>query len=283
MASITGLGGEIIAFTYPALIKIADNDILPFTTGGGRTQPAVITNPNRSSCPNALALLTDGNGQASSLGIGLQNAGAKITGPTIIDGQDDGNFISDNLLEVCNGGVCIEKKLFVGADSNACTNSICGTTNLRFANFDCTATFNSNANVCCNLTVGGISTFTGQTTHNGGICTNGNLTVTGTINACGDITAFFTSDKRLKNNIIKIDNSNNVINSLNGYTYDWDEKSGKTGEGVGVIAQEVKELIPSAVRENEDGYLSVDYLKLIPYLIEEVKSLNNRIKTLESK
>ena len=100
---------------------------------------------------------------------------------------------------------------------------------------------------------------------NTGIC--GNLDVCGTINATGDITAFFTSDKRLKNNIIKIDNSNNVINSLNGYTYDWDEKSGKTGEGVGVIAQEVKELIPSAVRENDDGYLSVDYLKLIPYLI----------------
>lgn len=283
MASITGLGGEIIAFTYPALIKIADNDILPFTTGGGRNQPAVICNPNRSSCPNALALLTDGNGQASSLAIGLQNTGAKITGPTIIDGQDDANIISDNLLQVCNGGVCIEKRLFVSADGNEATNSICGTTNLRSANFDCTATFNSNANVCCNLTVGGISTFTGQTTHNGGICINGNLTVTGTINACCDITAFFTSDKRLKNNIIKIDNSNNVINSLNGYTYDWDEKSGKTGEGVGVIAQEVKELIPSAVRENEDGYLSVDYLKLIPYLIEEVKSLNNRIKTLESK
>ena len=283
MASITGLGGEIIAFTYPALIKIADNDILPFTTGGGRNQPAVFENPNRSSCPNVLALLTDGNGQASSLGIGLQNAGAKITGPTIIDGQDDGNFISDNLLQVCNGGVCIEKRLFVGADGNICTNSICGTTNLRFANFDCTATFNSNANVCGNLTVGGTSTLSGGATmcDNTGIC--GNLDVCGTINATGDITAFFTSDKRLKNNIIKIDNSNNVINSLNGYTYDWDEKSGKTGEGVGVIAQEVKELIPSAVRENEDGYLSVDYLKLIPYLIEEVKSLNNRIKTLEGK
>lgn len=283
MASITGLGGEIIAFTYPALIKIADNDILPFTTGGGRTQPAIITNPNRTGSPNALALLTDGNGQASSLGIGLQNAGAKITGPTIIDGQDSANINGDNLLQVCDGGVCIEKRLFVSADSNACTNSICGTTNLRFVNFACTATFNSNANVCGNLTVNGTSTFTGQTTHNGGICVNGNLNVSGTINATGDITAFFTSDKRLKNNIIKIDNSNNVINSLNGYTYDWDEKSGKTGEGVGVIAQEVKELIPSAVRENEDGYLSVDYLKLIPYLIEEVKSLNNRIKTLESK
>lgn len=279
MASITGLGGEIIAFTYPALIKIADNDILPFTIGD-RNQPAVISNPNRTSCPNALALLTDGNGQASSLGIGILNAGAKITGPTIIDGQD-GNFTNGKLLEVCNGGVYIEDQLTVIAESGI--NTICGETNLHIANFTCPATFNSNANVCCNLTVGGISTFTGQTTHNGGICTNGNLTVMGTINACGDITAFFTSDKRLKNNIIKIDDSNNVINSLNGYTYDWDEKSGKTGEGVGVIAQEVKELIPSAVRENEDGYLSVDYLKLIPYLIEEVKSLNNRIKTLEGK
>jgi hypothetical protein len=274
MASITGLGGNIVAFTYPALIKIADNDILPFTTGGGRTQPAVISNPNRSSCPNALALLTDGNGQASSLGIGLQNAGAKITGPTIIDGQD-GNFTAGKLLEVCNGGVYIGDQLTVIAATG--NNSICGTTNMCILNVDNVATFNST------VSVSGTSTFTGQTTHNGGICVNGNLNVSGTIDATGDITAFFTSDKRLKNNIIKIDNSNNVINSLNGYTYEWDEKSGKTGEGVGVIAQEVKELIPSAVRENEDGFLSVDYLKLIPYLIEEVKSLNNRIKTLEGK
>ena len=280
MASITGLGGEIIAFTYPALIKIADNDILPFTIGGDRNQPAVISNPNRTSCPNALALLTDGNGQASSLGIGIQNAGAKITGPTIIDGQD-GNFTNGKLLEVCNGGVYIEDQLTVIAESGI--NTICGVTNLHIANFTCPATFNSNANVCGNITVEGTSTLKGGAT----ICSNtsvyGSLNVNGTINATGDITAFFTSDKRLKNNIIKIDDSNNIINSLNGYTYDWDEKSGKTGEGVGVIAQEVKELIPSAVRENEDGYLSVDYLKLIPYLIEEVKILNNRIKTLEGK
>ena len=107
--------------------------------------------------------------------------------------------------------------------------------------------------------------------------------VTGTIDATNDITAFSTSDKRLKNNIIKIDDSNSVINSLNGYKYEWNEKANKTGHDVGVIAQEVQELIPSAVRENEEGYLSVDYVKLIPYLIEEVKSLNNRIKTLEDK
>lgn len=281
MANVTGLGGEIVAFTYPALVKVADNDIIPFTTGGGRSQPSVIGNPNRTSTPNALGLLTDGTGQASSLSIGLQNAGAKITGPTIIDGQDT-NFTDGKLLEVCNGGVYIENQLYV-CDKDVDGNSICGTTDMGVLNVDNTAricgnaTICADATICCNLTVGGTSTLSGNT------CICNNLTVTGSVDAGNDITAFSTSDKRLKNNIIKIDNSNNIINSLNGYVYEWDKKSGKSGEGVGVLAQEVKELIPSAVRENKEGYLSVDYLKIIPYLIEEVKSLNNRIKTLEEK
>tara|TARA_E500000318_G_C3563642_1_gene214673 strand:+ start:1563 stop:2402 length:840 start_codon:yes stop_codon:yes gene_type:complete len=279
MASVTGLGGEIIAFTYPALIKVADNDILPFTTSD-RCQPAVITNPNRTLSPNALGLLTDGNGQASSLYIGLQNAGAKITGPTIIDGQDS-NFTDGKLLEVCNGGVYIADQLTVIAESG--NNSICGTTNMCILNVDNTSTFVGNAEFCNNVNICGNLEVDGTIKTCSDACFCCDLTVAGCINAGGDIIAFITSDKRLKNNIIKIDNSNNVINNLNGYTYDWNEKSGKTGQGVGVIAQEVKELIPSAVRENQDGYLSVDYLKLIPYLIEEVKSLNNRIETLEGK
>jgi|TARA_E500000318_G_C3565236_1_gene215369 hypothetical protein len=276
MSAVTGLAGEIIAFTYPSLIKVSDNDILPTTTSG-RLQPAVISNPNRTSAPNALANLSDGNGNLSSLGIGLQNAGVKITGPTYIDGQDCANIVSDNLLEVNGGGVCIEKRLYVSADGNNCTNSICGTTNLRFANFDCNAMFNASLTACGDVDVFGTSTL------GGAVCMNDNLTVCGDIRACNDIIAFYTSDKTLKNNIIKINDSNRVINNLNGYTYEWDEKSGREGAGVGVIAQEVEELIPSAVRENDNGYLSVDYLQLIPYLIEEVKSLNNRIKTLEKK
>ena len=287
--AVTGLGGEIIAFTYPALIKIGDNDTLPTVQGGDRNPPSVFKNDNKSSSPNALALLTDGLGLTSSLSIGRQEAGAQITGPTIITAADRSGHTSGKLLDVKGGGVYIEDQLTVQNGNTPITpggtdvNKICGTTCLN------TITVANNSTFQSNLSVIGTSTFDGQTTHCGGICVNGNtsitgnLTVDGTINATCDITAFFTSDKRLKNNIIKIDDSNNVINSLNGYTYDWDEKSGKTGEGVGVIAQEVKELIPSAVRENKDGYLSVDYIKLIPYLIEEVKSLNNRIKTLKDK
>ena len=128
------------------------------------------------------------------------------------------------------------------------------------------------------------ATVNGCTTLNCGLnVTAGGLSVTGAINATNDITAFSTSDSRLKNNIIKINDSNKIINSLNGYKYEWNEKANQSGEGIGVIAQEVKELIPSAVRENDEGYLSVDYIKIIPYLIEEVKNLNNRIKILEEK
>ena len=49
---------------------------------------------------------------------------------------------------------------------------------------------------------------------------------------------------------------------------------------IGVIAQEVREVIPEVVKEAEDvngeKYLSVDYSKLVPVLIEAIKELSER-------
>ena len=284
-SEISGLGGEIIAFTYPSLIKSSDNQVIPRVAGGNRTAEAVFTNSCASFEPNALVNLSDGSGNLSSLAIGQQGAGAKINGPV----QLDAHAVNGNALIVCGssqtggGGVCMEGNLTVSyAPGN---NNICGTTQVQTLNVCCALTVEQCSTLKGGLNVsGGTSQFANCATFNGGVhIASGNLLVTGTIDATNDITAFSTSDKRLKNNIIKIDDSNSVINSLNGYKYEWNEKANKTGHDVGVIAQEVQELIPSAVRENEEGYLSVDYVKLIPYLIEEVKSLNNRIKTLEDK
>jgi hypothetical protein len=55
----------------------------------------------------------------------------------------------------------------------------------------------------------------------------------------------------------------------------------RTTQDVGVIAQEVKEIIPSAVIEREDGYLAVKYEKLIPLLIEAVKALKAEIEDMK--
>lgn len=112
--------------------------------------------------------------------------------------------------------------------------------------------------------------------------TAGNICSTGTINSRGDIIAFTTSDERLKDNITCISNSNNIINSLNGYCFDWNDKSDREGNSTGLIAQEVQKVLPNAVCERDNGFLAVDYIQLIPVMVEELKRLNKIVSKLES-
>lgn len=88
-----------------------------------------------------------------------------------------------------------------------------------------------------------------------------------------------TSDKKLKKNIKSIGNPIEVLHKLNGYTYLF-----KKGDNLnaGVIAQEVEKVLPFAVSTDEKNIKSVNYICLIPYMIEGIKA-NNRdiIKTRE--
>jgi hypothetical protein len=110
---------------------------------------------------------------------------------------------------------------------------------------------------------------------------------TGRIDASNDIVAYSSSDKRLKENITPITNALDKVKALTGVEFDWKtehkEAHGYEGHDTGVIAQEVKEVMPSAVRENETGFLAVRYEKLIGLLIEANKELANRVEELEKK
>jgi hypothetical protein len=120
-------------------------------------------------------------------------------------------------------------------------------------------------------------------THNGAgthttimsLDSSGNLMVT------GDITAFSTSDQRLKDNITPIPNALNKVLSISGNTFEWNEKSGKEGTEAGVIAQEILEVLPEAVTTRDNGYLAVHYEKLVPLLIEAIKELKEEINQLK--
>jgi hypothetical protein len=103
------------------------------------------------------------------------------------------------------------------------------------------------------------------------------------LNVVGDITAFYTSDQRLKDNIAQINNPLAKILSISGNTYTWNEKSGKSGNDVGVIAQEVIEVLPEAVTTRDNGYLAVDYHKIVPLLVEAIKELSTKVENLEMK
>jgi hypothetical protein len=117
-----------------------------------------------------------------------------------------------------------------------------------------------------------------------GLDDSGNLSVT------GDITAYSASDHRLKDNIAPIPDALNKVLSISGNTFDWNEKSDQEGTDVGVIAQEILEVLPEAVTTRDTGYLAVRYEKLVPLLIEAIKeqqemiaNLKNRLETLEGK
>ena len=108
---------------------------------------------------------------------------------------------------------------------------------------------------------------------------------TGRIDAANDIVAYSSSDLRLKENIKPIENALDKVKALTGVEFDWKpehkEAHGYEGHDTGVIAQEVQEVMPTAVRTNDTGYLAVRYEKLIGLLIEAVKEQQAEIDELK--
>lgn len=120
--------------------------------------------------------------------------------------------------------------------------------------------------------------------------------------ATGNITAYY-SDERLKTKIGSIDNALEKLAGLDGFLYVENELARSLGyknekQQVGVSAQAVQAVLPEAVslapvdfETLEDGtiisksgenYLTVDYSRIVPLLIEAIKELNNKVETLEA-
>jgi hypothetical protein len=99
-------------------------------------------------------------------------------------------------------------------------------------------------------------------------------------------TAVFTSDLRYKQNVKTLTNATESLSKLRGVSYTWKtsefpDKMFDSYEHYGFIAQEVLEVLPEVVGEDSEGYLSVEYLALIPVLVEAIKEQNIRINQLE--
>ena len=109
-------------------------------------------------------------------------------------------------------------------------------------------------------------------------------TITGTsVSVTGDVIAYASSDNRLKDNIVNIPNAIEKVQQLNGVTWDWNDNADelqKSIPNVGVIAQEVEQVLPQLVKDRENGYKGVDYAKLTGLLIEAVKELAAQVEEL---
>ena len=115
---------------------------------------------------------------------------------------------------------------------------------------------------------------------------NQNATLTGTLTQSG-------SDIRLKENINQIPDALTKVNSLTGFTYNWNETAqdlGYKGEDhddlqVGLSAQDVEKIQPEVIKPMgaDPNYKTIQYEKLVPLLVESIKELTKKVEALEAK
>lgn len=124
------------------------------------------------------------------------------------------------------------------------------------------------------------------------------LDMSGNMYSAGNITAY-SSDRRLKKNIVLIENPIDMVRRLRGVYFDWEDFVDDIGfspidrHDIGVIAQEVQAVIPMAVKpapfdtgvdgksESGENYITVQMEKIVPLLIEVVKKQQDEIDDLK--
>jgi hypothetical protein len=105
------------------------------------------------------------------------------------------------------------------------------------------------------------------------IASNGNIYANGAL--------LSASDMRLKTDIEPIDNALEKVLALNGVYFHWKEDAQQPdGRQVGVIAQNVQQVLPEIVSSSpaSKDYLSVDYTRLVPVLIQAMKEQQEQFK-----
>jgi hypothetical protein len=188
----------------------------------------------------------------------------------------DSGFVDNAITEVSE-----DTSPQLGGDLDLDSNDITGTGNIIIA---------GNINTTGNIEITGTLTADNDIQADSiGVGTAPSGT-TGQIRATDDITAFYSSDAMLKENITNIPDPLEALKKLNGVLFNWKDEwikkqGGEDGyfvrkKDVGVIAQEVEKVLPEAVAQRKDGIKAVKYDRLTCLLIEAVKVLSKKVEDL---
>lgn len=110
------------------------------------------------------------------------------------------------------------------------------------------------------------------------ITTNTITTNTVSANLVTAININTTSDAALKDNMIRISNSLDILEQITGLSFNWKFDGVKS---YGVSAQEIEKILPEIVRTRDDGLKGVNYLNLIAFLIEAIKDLKKDVSKIK--
>lgn len=104
------------------------------------------------------------------------------------------------------------------------------------------------------------------------------MDMSGNLTMAGDVTAY--SDRRVKENIITVGNALEKVNALRGVYYNRTDSEDKKTK-LGVIAQEILEVVPEVVGQDNDGMYNVSYGNLAGLFIEAIKEQQKQIEELK--
>ena len=105
---------------------------------------------------------------------------------------------------------------------------------------------------------------------------NGDATVSNDLTVSGDVVV--SSDARLKSNIVSLGSTLSRLLLIDGKSY---EMKGK--QKIGVLAQDIKEVFPELVTEDDNEMLAVNYQGLVPVLINALKEQDKKMKDQDDK
>jgi len=258
---------------------------------------------------------------------GLQSTGGntaelelQVGGTTAITVNSSGYFVLTNPLPIISGGTGSGTATFSGANITSLNASNISSGTLAVARGGTGQTTYTDGQLLIGNTTGNTLAKAGLTgTANQVIVTNGSGSITlstpqaintasnvqfgsfgvgtaasgttGEIRATNNVTAFYSSDRKFKENIKPISNAVETVSAIGGVMFDWTDDYIKEHGGVdgyfvnkndfGVIAQDVQAVFPVAVKTRQDGSLAVDYEKLSALSFAAIKELKERIEKLE--
>jgi hypothetical protein len=106
------------------------------------------------------------------------------------------------------------------------------------------------------------------------------LDMSGNMTVAGDVTAY--SDARVKENVETVEDALDKVLNLRGVYYNRTDSDDKRRK-VGVIAQEILEVIPEVVGQDNDGMYNVSYGNIVGVLIEAIKEQQKQIDELKAR
>jgi hypothetical protein len=227
------------------------------------------------------SLTTIGASTATSFNGAINSTNGVVSGSSQITGLSNAQLTNSTISGKALGTNLDTLTIGTGLSGT----SYNGSGAVTIANTGVTSITGTANQVIASAGTGGVTLSLPQSIHSTATPTFGNLTISGTITATGDITAFFTSDKRHKNNIQTISNAVLKVKQLNGVTWEWNDDVNevtKSTPKTGLIAQEVQQVLPQVVIERENGFLALDYSKMVGLLVEAIKEQQIQIDQLKA-